>query len=329
MKRRDVIAGLASAAVLPSIPARAQRSLPVVGVLVSNPADRARLRLEAVRLGLREAGLSEGVDYVFALRFAEGDLDRLPGLARELAALKPSVVVGGGNGADVWHSDFGDVPLVFTGYAADPIKEGFAQTYARPGGNATGNVMNAIGGEAALARKRLGLLKELLPELNRIGFIGTRISGAAMAELDGLTSVSGQFGVEVVNYLIESIDEVEGVAARFDRDGVGALYVSGAPLLSNNLARVLPVIVASKKPTIATYVEWGRAGLLMSYATDLQDGYRRAGLYVAKILRGEKPGNLPIEQATKFTLVVNTRAAQQLGIVVPVTLLASADEVIE
>ena len=329
MRRRDVIAGLLSAALPLWNPARAQQALPVVGVLVSNPADRARLRLEAVRLGLREAGLLEGVHYVSALRFADGVLDRLPGLARDLAALKPSVVVAGGNGADIWHRDFGDVPMVFTGYATDPIKEGFGETYAHPGGNATGNVMNAIGGESALARKRLGLLKELLPDLKRLGFIGTRISGAAMAELDGLSSVAGQFGVEVVQYLIESIDEVEGVVASFNRDGLGALYVSGAPLLSNNLARVLPAIASAKIPTVATYVEWGRAGLLMSYATDNQDGYRRAGLYAAKILRGEKPGNLPIKQATKFTLVINARTAQQLGIVVPLTLLASADEVIE
>jgi putative ABC transport system substrate-binding protein len=217
--------------------------------------------------------------------------------------------------------------MVFTSYAADPIKAGFAESYVRPGGNTTGNVMNAVGGEEALTQKRMGLFKELVPDLKRLGFIGTATSILAVAELNALRSVAGHFGFEIVHHAIQGLDDIESAVVSSNRDGVGALYVSGEPLLYNNMARVLPFVVASGKPTVGTYPEWGRAGLLMTYSADLLDDFRRAGIYAAKILGGEKPGDLPIEQASKFTLVVNTRTAKQLGISVPPTFLA--DEVIE
>jgi putative ABC transport system substrate-binding protein len=326
MRRREFSRFSGVAAIAFPWTALAQRALPIVAVLVPGTAKLANDRLGAIRKGLHEAGLSEGVDYAFALRFADGVFDRLPGLALELAALKPRVIVASAAAATAVHKVVPDLPMVFTSYAADPIKAGFAESYVRPGGNTTGNVMNAVGGEQALTQKRMGLFKDLVPDLKRLGFIGTA-SILAVAELDALRSVAAHFGFEIVRPAIAGLDDVESAVASSTRDSADALYVSGEPLLYNNMARVLPLLMASGKPTVGTYPEWGRAGLLMSYSADLLDDFRRAGIYAAKILGGEKPGDLPIEQASKFVLVVNARTARQLGIRVPPTFLA--DEVIE
>ena len=310
-------------------PALAQKDLPLVAVLVPGTAEFAKQRIDAIRKGLREAGLAEGVNYAFVPRFADGVFDRLPGLALELAALKPRVIVASAAAAVAVHKAVPDLPLVFTSYAADPIKAGFAESYVHPGGNTTGNVMNAIGGEEALTQKRMGLFREVVPGLKRLGFIGTATSILAIAELSALRSVAGHFGFEIVHHAIQGLNDIESAVASSKNDGVDALYVSGEPLLYNNMAKVLPFVMASGKPMVGTYPDWGRAGLLMSYSADLLDDFRRAGIYAAKILGGEKPGDLPIEQASKFTLIVNARTAKQLGINVPPTLLTLADEVIE
>ena len=256
---------------------------------------------------MREAGLTEDVHYTFALRFADGVFDRLPGLALELAALKPRVIVASAAASTAVHKTVPELPMVFCSVAADPIKLGFAQSYVRPGGNATGNVMNAVGGEEALTQKRIGYFKELVPDLKRLGFIGTSTSMLAVAELNALRSVAGHFGFEIVHHPIQGLDDIAGAVASSKADGVEALYISGEPLLYNNMARVLPSVMVSGNPTVGTYPEWGRAGLLMSYSADLLDDFRRAGIYAAKIVGGEKPGDLPIEQASKFVLVVNVK----------------------
>ncbi len=303
----------------------AQKELPLVAVLVPGNAKLANERLVAIRQGMREMGMVESTHYTFALRYADGAFDRLPGLAQELAALKPRLVVASAAAAVAVHNTVPDLPLVFTSYAADPIKAGFARSYVRPGGNTTGNVMNAAGGEETVTQKRIGLFMQLVPDLKRLGFIGTATSILAVAERSALRNVAGHFGFEVVHRPIERL--VESAVAASQKDGIDALYVSGEPLLYNNMARVLPLVLAPGKPTVGTYPDWARAGLLMSYSADLLDDFRRAGIYAAKILGGENPGDLPIEQASKFVLVVNARTAQQLGIAVPPTLLA--DELIE
>lgn len=304
------------------------KDLPIVAVLVPGPATNANSRIVAIRQGMREAGLAEGVDYTFASRYADGVFDRLPGLALELAALRPRVIVASAAAAPVVHKTLPDLPLVFTSYAADPIKAGFAESYVHPGGHATGNVMNAVGGEEALTQKRMNFFKELVPDLKRLGFIGSP-SILATAEFNALQAVAGQFGFEIVRHPLGGLDDIESAVAASARDGIGALYVSGEPLLYNNMTRVLPLVTAPGKPTVGTYPEWGRAGLLMSYSADLIDDFRRAGIYAAKILGGEKPADLPIEQASKFVLVLNLKTAKSLGIAAPDRLLTVADEVIE
>src|SRR5467141_807295 len=162
--------------------------------------------------------------------------------------------------------------------------------------------------------------------MKRLGFIGTATSILAVAELSALRSVAGHFGFEIVHHAIQGLDDIESAVVSSNRDGVGALYVSGEPLLYNNMARVLPSVMASGKPTVGSYPEWGRAGLLMSYSADLIDDFRRAGICAAKILGGEKPGDLPIEQASKFILVLNLKTAKTLGVAAPDRLLTVADE---
>jgi putative ABC transport system substrate-binding protein len=305
----------------------AQKEPPLIAVLTPGNAALARSRLVAIRQGLRETGLVEGTHYTVALRYADGLFDRLPGLAVELAALKPRLIIASAAAAVAVHNTVPELPLVFTSYAADPIKAGFAQSFIRPGGNTTGNVMNAVGGEETVTQKRIGLFKQLVPKLERLGFVGTATSLLAVAELKALRSVAGHIGFALVHHPIQELEEIERAVAASGKDGVNALYVSGESLLYNNMARVLPPVLAAGKPTVSTYPDWARAGLLMSYSADLLDDFRRAGIYAAKILGGEKPGDLPIEQASKFVLVVNARTAKQLGIGIPPTLLA--DELVE
>ena len=338
MERREFI-GLVGASAL-SFPrpgyAQTKTDLPVVAVLLIPKPDStvAKDRITALRNGLQESGFVEGVNYSLAVRFAEGDFNRLPQLGRELSALNPRVFVTVGFGSAPAQRTSPETPLVFTGVAADPIALGWVQSYAYPGGMITGNVMNAVGGEESLAQKRIGLLKQLVPDLTRLGMIAPVPNGLfpavlAMKEKEALQKVAPQLGFEFVHYGFDTPDGLEGAFAAGLRDDVSAFYISGEPQVIANMSRVMTLVRASHKPTVGPYPDWGRAGLLMSYAPDVQDGVRHAGIYVAKILKGAKPSDLPIEQPSKFTLVINQKTARELGIVVPPNVLAIADEVIE
>lgn len=330
MKRRQFI-GLVGTAALGfsrSVVAQTKTGLPVVGVLVPRTAEPAQDALAAVRIGLQEAGLVEGANYSFALRFANGDLERLPSLAKELGALNPRVIVASSTAARAVRTVLPDIPLVFTSISVDPIAYGYAQSYVRPGGMMTGNVTNAMGSEEALTEKRMSFFKELVPGLSRLGMIGPN-GILYKAELTALRNVSAHFGFEIVEYATPTLDDLEGAFASGVRDGVSAFYISGEPLLFNNMSRVMALVSACGKPCVGVYPEFGRAGLLMTYASDTLDGFRHAGIYAAKILAGAQPADLPIEQASRFIFVINLKAAKRLGITVPATLLTLADEVIE
>jgi putative tryptophan/tyrosine transport system substrate-binding protein len=339
MQRREFIGLIGAAALSSPRPGYAQTKtdLPVVGVLMISKSETkiAKDRVAALRKGLQEAGFVEGTNYSLAVRFAEGDVNRLPQLARELGTLNPRVFVTLGFGAAPAQRSSPEIPLVFANVAADPIALGWIQSYAHPGGMITGNVMNAVGGEETMTQKRIGLFKQLVPSLTRLGMIAPANFGVgyqaalAMQEKEALQKVAAQLDFEFVLYGLNTIDDLESAFAAGLRDDVSAFYISGEPLLSANLARVMSFVSASRKPSVGPYPEWGRAGLLMSYSSDINDGVRHAGIYVAKILNGAKPGDLPVEQASKFTFVINLKTAKALGIVVPPSLLALADEVIE
>jgi putative ABC transport system substrate-binding protein len=307
-------------------PAFAQRELPLVGVVVPGSATQASDRIVALRTGLREAGLVEGVHYTFALRFGDGVADRLPRLILELGSLKPRVIVSAGI-AFLVKSLLPEVPHVFTAIAIDPMKRGLVDSYAHPGGNVTGNVLTPGGADGSVTKKRIELFRQLVPNLKRLGFVGTKENALAIEEFDALRSVAGRLDLDLVHHPIQIIEEIESAVAQSTKDGVDAFYVSGEPLMIANMARTAEAISASGKPAFGTLADWARAGLLMSYSSDVLDGFRRAGIYAARILRGEKPGDLPVEQASKFTLTLNSGTAKRLGIAVPTTFLA--DEVIE
>ena len=335
MKRREFMGllGLATLSFTRAEYAESKTGLRVVGLLLPFKSDTAfsKERVAAVRKGLQEVGFVEGTNYSLAVRFAEGDVSRYAHLAKELGALNASVIVVAGSlyGLADFRVAFPDLPLVFTAIAADLVALGVVQSYVHPGGMITGNVMNAVGGEETMTQKRIGVFKELVPNLKRLGMIGPANGVLAKNEKDALQKVAPRLGFEFIHYGLNGVDDLEGAFAAGLQDDVSAFYISGEPLMLPNLPRVMGLVTASRKPSVAPYPEWGRAGIMMSYSTDPIDGFRRAGVYAGTILNGAKPGDLPVEQATKFTLVINIKTAKSLGIVVPPTLLALADEVID
>src|SRR5438093_778306 len=230
MRRREFLGVLGGAVALSFLRpgyAETNTGLPLVGYLTPSAPELGSSKqvVAALRIGLQAEGLIEGVNYSLATRFASGDMDRLPVLASELAALKPRVIVAAANAATVVRKLFPEIPMVFTAFAADPIAAGFAESYARPGGTATGNVMSAIGGEATLAEKLIGYLKELLPDIARLGVIGWSGAGNFVRELAALRGVSGHFGFELKDYPIQTLDDLEGAFAAGLRDGMSAFYI--------------------------------------------------------------------------------------------------------
>lgn len=339
MRRREFISLVCGAATWPlNASAQQAANLPLVAMITPFREDNAAERAAALRLGLKQAGFIEGTHYVLAQRFANGDYARFPEFARELDALKPRVfvVTASATAIAAVRKQAPDTPLVFAGIAADPIATGWVESYAKPGGMMTGAVMNAVGGEESLTTKRIGFFKELVPGLKRLGMIGIADSDPGVAavslgrsERNALQKVAAQLSFELSNYDIRSLDELDSAISSGLRDDVSAFYVSGDPRMNLDIPRVVASLAKSGKPACAVYPFWAKAGLLMSYSTDIDDGIRRVGFQVAKIIRGAKPGELPIEQAVKFTLVINQRTARQLGITPSPILLAEADEVIE
>jgi putative ABC transport system substrate-binding protein len=313
-----------------ALPALAQQAstLPIVGVSFPGFPDPAKPRVEALRKGLAEAGLCDGKDYAIALRFGYGRLDQVPEIARELQALNPAVVVLVGNGAGLRQLQ-PTTPVVFTAIAADPVQWGPVQSYARPGGMVTGNVLTSLGGEDWIADKRVTLFKEMVPHLRHLGMFGTASSGLFDDEVKAVERAASRLGFDVRAYRLKDIDDLEGTIASALRDGADGLYLSSDTLLIGNASRAVPLFTAAGKPTVGAYPDFARLGALMTYGADLVDGFRKAGVYAGKILQGTKPGDLPIEQPTKFTLAINAKTAQQLGISIPVALEVLVDELIE
>jgi len=332
MERRKFLQLAGGAAFTWPLPALAQQTanLPLVAVISPLNEQLVTARVASIREGLKQAGLIEGKDYGMTLRFANGDNARYLGFIKELDALKPRVWVAIGSFVPL-HQQLPNAPVVFTGIAIDPVAFGLVDSYARPGGMVTGNVQNAAGGIESVLSKQLGFFKELVPNLTRLGHIGPLTETAAKypVERPEAQKATQQHGIALSMYELPTLDDVESAIAAGLRDEVSAFFVSGDPALNSRLSQIVASLAKTGKPAMGVYPTWTRGGLLMSYYTDPEDQAHSAGIQAAKILRGAKPGDLPIEQATKFQLIINLKAAKQLGIVVPPTLLAQADEVIE
>jgi len=327
MRRREFIAGLGSAAALPMV-ARAQQSeLPVVGFIRGGSLDTSGRYLAAFRTGLGETGYVEGQNVLVEYHWLEGQLDRVPALVADLVRRRVAVIATPGNPAtaQVAKAATTTIPIVF-GVGEDPVRLGLVASLARPGGNATG--MNFFSLEAV--PKRLGLLHELLPNAVRVAvLVNPASTAAAESTLREVQDAAGLIGLPIDVLKATTSREIEAAFAAMGRERVEALIVGTDGYFTSR--RVQFATLATRHGIPASYAnrDFVEAGGLMSYGTDQADMWHQVGAYTGQILKGAKPADLPVVQSTKFEFVINMQTARALGIGVPPTMLARADEVIE
>src|SRR4051812_30393732 len=324
--RREFIAGLGGAATWP-IGARAQQSdLRVVGFLTSlGRNDRSNLR-DALRRGLGETGYVEGRNVAIEYRFAENQLDRLSSLAADLVGRKVAVIAATGGGATVLaaKTSTNTIPIVFT-TGGDPVREGFVTSLNRPGGNVTG--VSWFG--TLVAGKALELLHEFIP--NAVVFalmVNQNLPEAGRTIIDAQAAARA-LALELVIFNATSPSEIDTAFATLRQRAVGALLVGGDPFLSSRRQQIVALAARDAVPVMYVNREFVAEGGLLSYGNDAVDAYRRAGVYVGRVLNGASPSELPVDQATKFEFVINRKTANVLKLEIPPKLLFSANEVIE
>jgi putative ABC transport system substrate-binding protein len=304
-----------------------QTATPVIGVMSPLSEATGARNLAALRKGLRDFGYTEGRNIKIEARFADGLAERFPVLLADLVALKPPVILVGSTAAILAALKVaGTPPLIWFGSVDDPVGLGLAQSFARPGGNVTGFLLSS---DATMVGKRLGLLQEAAPGFSRIGILLDPDYAAADGTLKVVLPAAHRLGLDARVYEARSVAEVETAFAKAVRDGVQALYVPEAPLFLTRRAEIAAKVASTRLPAIYTFREYVESGGLMSYGADLPDLYRRAASYVDKILKGTKPGELPLQSAEKFELVINLKTAKALGLTIPSSLLGRADHLIE
>ena len=319
---------IGSAAVWPLTAQAQQPAMPVVGFLrVTSPADSTHL-VAAFRQGLKEAGFVEGQNVVIEYRWAEGQYDRLPALAVDLVQRKVAVIAATSVPAALTaKAATSTVPIVFI-IGADPVRTGLVASLNRPGGNVTGVTFTTVD----LTSKRLGQLHELVPKAELIGVLldPNQMEGGMFAQqLQDAEAAAATIGRRVLAVKAASAGEFNAAFSTIVQAGVGALLVGGGPFFTSQRQRLALLSARHAIPTSYAEREFAVVGGLMSYGPSQTDAYRRAGVYAARILKGEKAGDLPVDQATKFELVINLGTAATLGIAVPTALQLLADEVIE
>jgi ABC-type uncharacterized transport system substrate-binding protein len=324
MKRREFITLLGGVAAWP-LTARGQqpRKVPTIGLLTTGtPVSHGRWVAALVKR-LHELGWIEGQTIAIEHRWAEGRNERYAEIATEFVQLRVDVIVTQGGAVAAAKQATSIIPIVFT-VAADPLGIGLVESLAQPGGNVTGLSLQ----QADAAGKRLELLREVLPDLRRLAIMANVGSRGAAIDVAETETAARRFGLETVAL---DVRRTEDITSAFEtlKGRVDALYVVGDPLVTINRMRIIILALAERLPTTYINREHVETGGLMSYGPNLPDMFRRAGDYVDKILRGAKPGDLPVEQPTKFDLVINLITAKALGLTVPPMLLARADEVIE
>jgi putative tryptophan/tyrosine transport system substrate-binding protein len=324
MRRREFIAGLGAAAW--PVAARAQQSkLPVVGFLNSgSPGPRAPI-IAAFLQGLKEAGYVVGQNVAIEYRWAEGEHERLPTLAAELVHRRVDVIFAlGSEEAVATKAATTTVPIVYAG-ASDPVAIGLVTSLNRPGGNVTG--VTAI--SHALGAKRLDLLRQLVPDAAMIGLLMDKRNPSTDSEVNDLETAARATGLRAVVFHASSEAEVVEVFATLVQQRASALVLGGGPFLGVLSAQLSALANRHRLPTIGSIRNFATAGGVMSYGASFTDATRQAAIYVGRVLKGEKPADLPVMQPTRFELVINLKTANALGLTVPETLLATADEVIQ
>jgi putative ABC transport system substrate-binding protein len=307
------------------VSAEAQQPKKIARIGYLNPGDPVgrAYRIEAFRQGLKELGYVEGKNLIIEYRFAEARPERLPELARDLVRSRVDIIFAGGGPATVAAKNATQtIPIVTS--SQDPVTQGFVASLSRPGGNITG-LANLT---SELVAKRLELLKEAIPQLSRVAVLWTPDYPAGTTWRR--TEVAAQsLGVQLQSAGVRNRDDLEPAFAAIKRERAEALFMIRSPIVNDVTKRIANLAAESRLPAIYDENRFPQLGGLMSYGTDLADLDRRAAIYVDKILRGAKPADLPMEQPTKFELVINLRTAKTLGLNIPAHLLMEADRVIE
>jgi putative ABC transport system substrate-binding protein len=326
MKRREFITLLGSAATTWPFAARAQQqTIPVVGFLSPGSPGPLRPQIAAFEEGLKQSGYIKGRNVAVEARFAEGQFDQLPALASDLVRRQVAVLVVTSNaGTLAAKQATTTIPIVFS-IGEDPVKLGVVASLSRPGSNMTGVYQFTTGLEA----KRLGLLHEMVPQVATIAVLINPNFPASGTQLRDVQEAATQLGVQLVIARANVESDFDVAFSTFVQQRPGALLVCASPFFNSRRQQLIVLAARHSMPAIYEWREFAEAGGLMSYGTQLSDAYRQAGVYAGRVLNGEKPADLPVMQVTKFEFVINLSTAKALGIKVPPTLAARADEIIE
>jgi putative ABC transport system substrate-binding protein len=326
MLRRDFLGVMGGAAATWPLAARAQQpALPVIGFMnIGTPKGNGDLRV-SFQKGLSEAGFTDGQNVTIEYHWAEGHDDRLPALAADLARRRVSVIAATGTPAALAaKSAIATVPIVFE-TSSDPVKLGLVASLNRPGGNATG--VTQLSSE--LVSKRMGLLHDLIPAATVIGFLVNPGDPRTETQTKDTQEAAHALGLQIQILNASTDGEIETAIAALPELQAGALLVGTGELFRRQPGRIPELAARQRIPAIYQYREYAAAGGLISYGTSITDAYRLAGIYAGRILKGEKPADLPVLRPTKFELVLNLKTAKSLGLEIPARVLALADEVIE
>jgi putative ABC transport system substrate-binding protein len=326
MKRRAFILALGGAAASWPFAARAQPALPVIGFLHSSAPVPAASQQAAFEGGLKEAGFVDGKNVVIEYRWAEDHPERLAALAADLVGRRVTAVaaLGGDVTAIAAKAATATIPIVFLN-GSDPIKAGLVASINRPAGNVTGVSLFA----SAVDAKRLELLHELVPKVAVIGVLNNAFVAETEARSRALEDAARSIGVRLAFFNVDNEGDFDPTFASLADRGIGALFVSGSPFFISRRDRLVSLVARHRIPAIYAWRVITEAGGLTSYGANVVGSYRQAGIYVGRILKGEKPADLPVLQPTKFDFLINLKTARALGLEIPDRLIALADEVIE
>jgi ABC-type uncharacterized transport system substrate-binding protein len=324
MRRREFLGVLGGAAAWPAAAQAQQPAMPVIGFFRSGEAKGGAPLQAAFLRGLKDAGFVEGRNVSIEYRWTDDRPERLPELAGELIGRRVAVIVANPPAALAAKAASATVPVVFV-TGADPVSAGLVTSMNRPGGNVTGIVFTV----GDLTGKRLGLLRDLVPSASVMGALVDPNAPASGQVLRGVEEAGRALGVRIEIAEVSSPPELEAVFATIVRARAGGLLVSGGGFFLGQMDRIVALAARHRLPATYSLRSFVEAGGLMSYGPSQLDAYHRAGHYVARILKGDKPADLPVEQATKFELVINLKTANALGVAVPTSMQLLADEVIE
>jgi len=326
MRRRDFIAGLGMAAAVPASARAQQPSIPFIGFLSSRSPAESEAVVAAFRKGLAESGFVVGQNVAIEYRWAEGRYDRLPTLAAELAGMHVAAILsaGGPPSALAAKRATTTIPIVFSG-SDDPVGLGLVESLSHPGGNITGmSLFNAT-----LSAKRLALMHELVPASATIAYLTNPANPGARIEVNSVQEAAKTLSIDVKVLNATNDQEIEKAFADLVAQHVGAVIVAGEPFFDSRRAFIVGLAAKHAIPASYGWRENVALGGLVSYGTSINDSYRNAGIYCGRILKGERPADLPVMQPTKFELTINLKTAKSLGLNVSPALLTGADEVIE